>query len=231
MPVFVVQGGEQSRERRDRIRDRAAENARVQIHFGAGHFHFECGDAAQTVAQCRHALRDHAGIGDDRDIALQRVAIIRQKFRQITAADFLFAFDNEVEIHGQVAVLLHRFLNAEDVRQNLTLVIRRAAGKHVAVFQDRLERRRFPELERIGRLNIVMPVDHHGAPARLLFVSRPDDGMPGGRDELRFEPDGLQLLHQPLRATVYLFLVLIVGRNAGEPEERIIIVEITVAHA
>ncbi len=38
-------------------------------------------------------------------------------------------------------MLLDRFLNSENVRKDLALVVRRPSGKHVAVLQDRLERR------------------------------------------------------------------------------------------
>ena len=108
-----------------------------------------------------------------------------------------------MKIHRQIAVLLDRLLNAENVRKNLALVIGRAAGKNVAVFQNRLERRRIPELERIGRLHIVMAVDHDRAAARLMFVFRPDDRMSRRRNELRLRPIACELLHQPMRAFVY----------------------------
>ena len=51
-PSFaIVQSGEQLRQRRGRIGHRASENAGVQIHLRSGHFHFERGDSAQSVAQ------------------------------------------------------------------------------------------------------------------------------------------------------------------------------------
>ena len=102
-------------------------------------------------------------------------------------ADFFLAFDDEMQIHRQIALLLDRFLNAEDVGKNLTFVIRRAARKNVSVLQNRLERRRFPQLERVRRLHIVMPVNENGAPPFLMFVPRPNNRMAGSRNQLRRE--------------------------------------------
>jgi len=46
-----------------------------------------------------------------------------------------------MQIYRQLTMLFDRFLNSENVRKDLTFVVRRSAGKHVAVLQDRLERR------------------------------------------------------------------------------------------
>ena len=106
-----------------------------------------------------------------------------QKISEIAAADFFFAFNDEMQIHRQIALLLERFLNAENVREDLALVVRRTARKDVAIFQDRLERRRFPQLERIGRLHIVVTVNQNGAPAFLMFVLRPNNRMTRSRNQ------------------------------------------------
>ena len=63
-----------------------------------------------------------------------------------------------------------------------------------------------------------------------MFVFRPDNRMPGGRDELRLEADGLQFLHQPMRAFGELFRIIVIGGNAREPQKRIKIFKMTVAH-
>ena len=177
VPFVVVQSREQARQRRDWIRHRAAEHPRVQIHLRAGHFDLQRSHAAQTVTQRRHSLCHHSGIGNDRDIAPQRFLIFREKISQIAAADFFFALDHEMQVDRQIAVLLERFLDPENVRENLPFVVGRAARKNVAVFQHRIERRRIPQIERIGRLHIVMSVNHDGAAPGLMFVLRPDHRM------------------------------------------------------
>ena len=85
---------------------------------------------------------------------------------EMRAADFLLALDEHDQIHRQFALFAQRLLDAEDVREDLPLVVRRAARKDDAVLDPRLERRRLPQLQRIDRLHVVVAVDHHRAPAR-----------------------------------------------------------------
>ena len=40
-----------------------------------------------------------------------------------------------MEVNGEIAIFLDRLLDAENVRENLSLVVRRAAGVDVAVLQ------------------------------------------------------------------------------------------------
>ena len=135
-----------------------------------------------------------------------------------------------MQIHGQIAMLLDRFLNAEDVRKDLALIVRCAARENVAVLQDRLERRRIPKLQWIWWLHIVMAVNQNCAPPGLVFVARPDNWVAFRGYELRLQADAVQLLHQPVCALAQLLLVLIIGRNTWKPQERIILFEIIVAH-
>ncbi len=97
-------------------------------------------------------------------------------------ANFFLALDHKIDIHWQIAFLLQRFLDSNDVRKNLSFVVRCAARKNVTVFQHRLERRRVPQLERIRRLNIIMAVDQNRRSAGAMFVTRPNDRMTCGRD-------------------------------------------------
>ena len=62
---------------------------------------------------------------------------------------------------------------------DLALVVRGAARQHAAVLDDRLERRRRPEVERIDRLDVVVAVDDHRRGVRgMQPVAR---RRPGGR--------------------------------------------------
>src|SRR5215472_2417967 len=63
-----------------------------------------------------------------------------------------------------------------------------------------------------------------------MFIARPDNGMTFRRNELRFQTDPVELVHQPICTFDQLFLVLIVGRDAWKTQERIILLEIIVAH-
>ena len=188
-PFLVMQGREQLRQRCDRVRDRAAEHPGMQIHFRARDFDLKRRDPAQAIAQRRCALRDHARIRYHHYIRAQRLQVLREEIAQVSAPDLFFAFDDEVQVNGEVAIFFQRLLDAQDVRQNLSFVIGGPARKNVAVLQDRLKRRRIPKLERVGRLHIIVPVDHDRLAAGLVFILRPYNRMPRRRHQLRFQSD------------------------------------------
>jgi len=112
----------------------------------------------------------------------------------------------------------------------LALIIRRPSREHVAVLQNRLERRRIPQLQGIGRLHVVMSVDQNCPAPSLMFVARPNNRMPTRWDELRLQADAREFFHQPPCALLQLLLMLVVGRDTRKPQERIILLEIIVAH-
>ena len=78
---------------------------------------------------------------------------------EVLAADFLFAFDEELHLQRQLAARLDPGFDALDVREHLAFVVGRAAGVDVAVADGRLERRADPFVERLGRLHVVVAVD------------------------------------------------------------------------
>ena len=219
MAVAVVERCEQLDHRGGRIGDRAAVNSAVQVHRGTGNAQLERQDPAQPVGKRRPAASDHAGIGDGRDIAAQFVAMFSQKRRQVRATDLLFAFDQEDHVDGKFSVLSERFLDADDVRENLAFVVGRAAGIDHAGFDARLERRRFPQIERIGGLHVVMAVDEHRRPARAMVAAGEDHRMPAGGIFFNREPDFLELLDQPIRARIDLRRIGWIGGYAGEFQE------------
>src|SRR5689334_3600380 len=73
---------------------------------------------------------------------------------------YLFlALDQEFEIDGQPAAMYStQSFNCLNMHVHLALVVTRAAGIDVAVANTGLEWRRFPKLNRIRRLNVVMPI-------------------------------------------------------------------------
>ena len=63
-----------------------------------------------------------------------------------------------------------------------------------------------------------------------MFIAGPDDGMTFRGYKLRLQTDPVELVHQPVCTPDQPFLVLVVGRDAWKPQERIILLEIIVAH-
>src|SRR5262249_11324348 len=63
-----------------------------------------------------------------------------------------------------------------------------------------------------------------------VFIARPHNGMTLRWYKLRLQTDPVELAHQPVCTFDQLFLVLVVSRDAWKPQERIILLEIIVAH-
>jgi hypothetical protein len=73
-------------------------------------------------------------------------------------------------------------------------------------------------------------VDQNSATSGLMFVARPDDGMPARGNQLCLQTNARELVYEPLCAVLQFFLVLIVSRNTRKAEERIIFLKVVVTH-
>src|SRR5438874_9475750 len=76
-----------------------------------------------------------------------------------------------------------------------------------------------------------MAINQHGPAPGPMFIARPYNGMTFRRYKLRLQTDPVELVHQPVCTLDQFFLVLVVSRNARKPQERIILLEIIIAHA
>ena len=75
-----------------------------------------------------------------------------------------------------------------------------------------------------------MAVNHHGLATGLMFILCPDNGMAGGRHQLRLEPDPGQFFDQPMRAFRETILVGIIGRDTGKTQKGKEIFKVRIAH-
>src|SRR5438132_9364897 len=135
-----------------------------------------------------------------------------------------------MQIDRQFAIFFDRLLNPENVRKNLTFVIGRATRKDISVLQNRIERRRIPQIQRIGRLHVVMSVNQNRAPPFPMLVARPNDRVPRGWNQFRLQSNTGQFLDQPVSAFAYSLRIIIVRGNAWKPQKRIEIFKITGEH-
>src|SRR5438045_8303685 len=126
-------------QRRRRIGDGPAVNARVQIDLWPSDLKFQRYYATEAITQSRCSRCDHAGIGYNHHIAFELRLPRLQERRKIATADFFLTLNHEVEIYWQLATSLHRFLHSQYVGQNLAFVVRRATREHVAVLQHGLK--------------------------------------------------------------------------------------------
>src|SRR5438552_15866547 len=135
-----------------------------------------------------------------------------------------------MQIDLQFAIFFDRLLNPENVRKNLTFVVGRTAGKDISVLQNRIEWRRIPQLQRIGRLHVVMSVNQNRAPPFPMLVAGPNDRVPRGWNQFRLQSNTGQFLDQPVGAFAYSLRIIIVRGNAWKPQKRIEIFKMTGAH-
>jgi hypothetical protein len=100
-------------------------------------------------------------VGHDRGVRLDQLRVLVQELEQHLTPRLLLALDQEPDVDGRLAPLGDGLERLDD-REELPLVVGRAARVEVAVTDRRLVRRRVPQLQRLGRLHVVVPVDHHG---------------------------------------------------------------------
>ena len=118
-----------------------------------------------------------------------KLALVRaDEVVEMLAADFLFAFEDDLDVHRQAAVLLQVRLDRLEVHEDLSLVVGRAAGVDLAVANRRFERRRLPQLERVHRLHVVVAVEEDRRRARGAEPVAVDHRIAGRVDQ----PDVVQ---------------------------------------
>ena len=216
---FVVQGRDETRDHRCRIRHGTAVDARVKIEGGAVDFEFETGDAAEAVGHRRDAGTDHAGVGDGADVALERVFVHFEEGGEVGRADFLFAFEEEDDVHGEFAVGLESLFDAEDMGEMLAFVVRCAAAVDLVSDEGRFKRRGAPLRDRIDGLDVVVTVDEDGGTPRFDLAAGDDDGMPGRLVQFRLQPHAVEFFDKVSGAFSHVFPMTAVGGDTRETEE------------
>ena len=218
--VLVLELGQNLRQGHEGIGRRAAVHAGVQIGLGAAHFKLGVDHAAQAHAQGGQAGRKELGIGDQGKVRLQLGRLGGDKARNSLPSHLLFAFEQDAHVERQLAVGGQQRLQRLDLRPHLALVVHRAAGVEVAVALRRLEGRREPLVQRIGRLHIVVAVKEHGRLARGMQPVGIDQRMTVGFDQPHvLHADAGQLGGQRLGGAAAIALVLGQrgdGRNAQQ---------------
>ena len=160
---------------------------------------FDAGDAAEPVGERGNAFGDHAGVGDGDDVAGEVGAVGVKERLEVGAADFFFAFEEEGEVEGEVAVLGEGGGDAGDVCEELAFIVGAAAGVDPAVFDAWFEGRGDPLVERVDWLDVVVAVDEESGAAGLVLIFGDEDRVASGRvedsgeshaDEFGLEPFG-----------------------------------------
>ena len=176
----------------------------MQVAIGGGDDHLLADQPAEHHGDCRRIAVPHVRIANQRDIGGELPGILLEERCEVDAAAFLLALEEESETDRQPAG--HRLPCSAglDEGHQLAFVVRRPAGDYPAAAvghggQPRLEWRRLPEVERIDRLDIIVPVEQDlGADSPGAGMGD-HDRMTGRRPRARVKAEAAQLSDQPLR--------------------------------
>ena len=159
--VRVLERRDDRRERVRRVLDRAAVHPRMEIDRRSDHVDLEVRDPAQAERDRREVALEEAGVADDREVGGHAGLVLLEPAVEVRRGGLLLALEEVPQVDRQPAARREHRLGGPDVHVDLALVVRRPTGEHPAVADERLERRELPLVERVGRLDIVVPVDEH----------------------------------------------------------------------
>jgi hypothetical protein len=146
-------------ERVGGIQPRAAVDPGMQVTRAGAQRQVKVDKATGGDIEGRQAAGDHAAIEDDG--RLRRTVIGGKKVEDRVPASLLLAVADEAHVDGELARGGQLASRGEQQIQ-LPLVVGNAAGVHMLTADLRLERRRLPQVERVRRLNIEVPVAENG---------------------------------------------------------------------
>ena len=128
---------------------------------------------------------------------------------EVRAADLLLALEDDADVDRQRPGLPEVRLERLDVHEQLPLVVGGAAREQLVVAHRRLERRRRPQLERVDRLHVVVPVEEHRRRAGRVQPVAVDDRVARRVDHPHvLEADGPQVIGGPVGAAAHVAGVL-----------------------
>ena len=139
-----------------RIERDAAVHPGVQVAVAGPHREVEVADAAQADLDRRHVPAKHHPVEDDRRV--RPTLVLLEPLHDRVAAGLLLPVTREAHVHRQLAGSRQRLARFEEHEQ-VRLVVGHAARVEPAVALGQLERRRLPELERVGRLHVEVRID------------------------------------------------------------------------
>ncbi len=215
----------------DRVERRTAVVPGVHVALAGPHLQMEGDEAAcrepelGLLGACHPTVEDDAGVG----AALVRLEEVHDR----VAADLLLAVRDDSDVHRQ-RVPLPKELGGLQERVELTLVVGDAARVEPAVALRELERRRLPEVERRGRLDVEVTVDHHGrriAAAVRVRGNVADDEIPlAVGDELGLPTHALDEVTHPFGCAPHVGLMRGIRADARNRDELAQLIEPGLLH-
>jgi hypothetical protein len=125
----------------------------VQVDVRAVEVDLAAGQPAHAGRRGREVAGEHAGVGDHGDVRGDPVPAVPQQVGEVRRAGLLLALDEEAQRHrrGVAAGRGQVRAQAEQVEQQLALVVGGAPGVQLLAADGRLERRGDPLLQRVDR--------------------------------------------------------------------------------
>ena len=121
------------------------------------------------------------------------------------AADLLLPLEQALHVQRQTAGRRQQRLDGLEVREQLPLVVARAAAVHISAIDACRKRRKPPLTQRSRRLHVVVTVDQRRGLAARPRPFRIDDGMPRCRQFAHaLQADRLQMRRQPSAAPLHV---------------------------
>ena len=161
--------------------------------------------AAQHVGDRGLVDVQHAGVGDHADVGRELVPVGLEERLEVAAAGFLLALqhDGDRDREGAVASFQARNASMKVITWPLSSTAPRATTRWPrGPVDDRgLEGRALPEVQRVGRLDVVVAVVEEvraTAPAAVVVGERP--GLAAGLDQAGLEAEARELVGEPLGA-------------------------------
>ena len=204
------------------VRRGTAVLARVQIGLRRPHGDLGVAKAAQRRVDRRPAGRDVRHVGYQNRVRAHALRLALQQIEQHLGPVLLFALDEKAKVHRRPRRRGDRLEQAED----LPLVVGRTARVDPFVALRRLERRRRPLRERIGRLHVVMSVNQQRRRARHVGAFAPNDRMGLAAEEFDAPTsDAPQRCRHPFGGGAAILIVCGQRRDRGDSQKLAQVVE------
>ena len=161
----------------------------------------------------------HARVAHQHEVASEQVLVLLQESGQTGRPYLLFPFEDELHVVTQFARTHHIFESLQ-LHHALPLVVVSAAGIDPPVAHFWLEGRAGPQVQRVGRHDVVMTVDQHrrGIVCHALFGIH--QRISGRRHQPRLVGPRFQQQRAPaLGAGHHVGLVRRVGTDAGNAQQ------------
>jgi len=163
----------------------------------------------------RHAVAIDVTEFPQAGVSHQPLPMVLHEGGQVRAADLLLAFQDPAHATGKLAAEGEQRIDGEEPGREMPLVVADAAADEAVPDSGGLEGRARPELERLGRLHVVMVVDEEGAIAGAVPFGK-DDGESLDAGKLDAEAARAEHVGDERRAVVH---ALPLGRDARLRDE------------